>query len=148
MDKATAKRKSYTIKNKLDILQEYQPVVKGKGFIAVSKKYNIPPSTLKGWFKDKQKLQETLQSREVNSRTRRRAFRGGRNPEYPEIETKLIKWIEERNTKGLRVKDKYIELKAKQFFEDRNNQADVDRNEIDTFKASKGWIERFKKEIN
>ena len=108
MDSGHQKRKSYTVKRMLDILREYEPGARGKGFLALSKKHNISRSTLEGWYRKRSELEENLKNRTTKSRNRRQVEGGGRHAYFPSVENTLARWVKERNNKGLRVKDKFI----------------------------------------
>jgi Tc5 transposase DNA-binding domain/DDE superfamily endonuclease/CENP-B N-terminal DNA-binding domain len=137
------KRHSYTLKQKLNIVNEYAPGVKGKGYWALSRKYNITTSTIRGWCQQKDKMIDCLTDPNVSTKVARRLKGGGRKHEFMELELVLIAWIKERNQKGLRVKEKYIQIKALQIAEEMG-LSDPDNEKL-PFKASNGWIANFKK---
>lgn len=37
----------------------------------------------------------------------------GRKPQFPELEASLYEWVKDRNTRGLRTEDKFIQAHAK-----------------------------------
>ncbi len=136
------KRKSYTIKTKLDIIRSYERGTSGKGLPALAKEHGISRDTLRGWIKKKGELESALEDDEIESRKVRRLTGGGRKPKFDELEDNLLNWIKEKNKKGLRVKDQYICQKALNLF----NQGKLD-GVIDQdigFVASAGWVSRFK----
>eukprot|EP00644_Phytophthora_capsici_P003906 jgi/Phyca11/108461/e_gw1.15.746.1 len=72
-----------------------------------------------------------------------RRFPGaGRKPEFDKLEKQLHRWITARNKKGLRVKDKYIQLQALNI---HRSQQDIQKQ---NFVASTGWLDRFKTRYN
>ena len=143
---ASSSRRSYTIKKKLDILREYEPKVTGKGFLALSKKHNIPVSTLRGWYARKRDLEAAVGDKNIECRLRRRLDGGGRKPSMVDIEENLMEWIRGRNNSGLRVRDKYITIKARELLKERLLQlsSDEERNESTSCDFSKRWLQRFK----
>jgi hypothetical protein len=145
-DMAPAKRSNYTIKQKVDIIREHKKGVKGFGLPALSKKYNIPRDTLRGWLEKKSELEALLQNPTSQSRRCRRLPGGGRKAMLMDLEIELDQWIAEKNKKGLRVKDQYIQAKA------RNLHAiavSVSESEISQdFVASTGWLANFKSRYN
>lgn len=135
-------RKSYSVKRKLEILKEYHINVPGSGLAAISKKHDIAISTLRGWVEQKSELEESLKDQNTQSRKQRRLSGGGRKPKYPEVEQRLINWIQGKNEKGLRVIDKYISLKALNLFNSLKDEEEIENEE--EFNASDGWVARFK----
>ncbi|KAE8899667.1 hypothetical protein PF005_g29898 [Phytophthora fragariae] len=141
MDAAIAKpkRRSYTIKEKLAILGEYEEGVIGSGFHALGIKHGVAPGTLRGWWKDRLKLLEASRDRQIATRTARRLRGGGRGPKYGEVEERLHAWVLDRNAKGLRLKDSYIRLHALNIYRKLHGP------DAPKFDASTGWLARFKK---
>lgn len=76
----------------------------------------------------------------------RRLLGCGRKPMFVDLEEELFLWIRNRNSLGLRVKDKFIVGTMIRLRDDRlkettdESQKDLLRN----FKVSKMWLERFK----
>jgi hypothetical protein len=138
----SAKRRNYTIKNKLDIIRSYQKGVVGKGLPALSREHGISRETLRGWLKKKQELEDALKDQEIETRKVRRLSGGGRKPLLETMEEELFLWIKEKNMKGLRVKDQYIAQKAKNLFNQLKLDGAIDDGII--FSASPGWVSRFK----
>jgi transposase len=109
---------NYTIKQKSDIINEYKKNVKGCGFKAIAAKHNISIGTIRGWVDKKKDIEESLIDRNNQSKKQRRLPGGGRKAKFSEtvFEPSLLLWIEEKNRKGLRVKDQYITAKAINIF--------------------------------
>ena len=101
----SAKRRNYTIKNKLDIIRSYEKGVVGKGLPALAREHGISRDTLRGWLNKKQELEDALNDSEIETRKVRRLCGGGRKPLLDNLEEELFLWIQEKNIKGLRVKD-------------------------------------------
>lgn len=139
-------RKSYSVKRKLDILKEYHLNVTGSGLAAISKKHDISISTLRGWVEQKSELEELLKDQNTQSGKQRRLSGGGQKPKYPELEQRLVNWIQGKNEKGLRVIDKYISLKAVNLFNSLKDEGEIENEE--EFNASDGWVAGFKKRHN
>jgi len=143
MDATISSRKNYTIKQKLDILNEIRIDEPGKTCRAIAKLHGINESVLRGWKNKKDNLLNALMDPNICTRKSRRLAGGGRQLEYNEIENKVLQWVLLRNQKGIRVKDKYIQLKALSF---RNEiMAHGGNDDLKNFQASPGWVERFKK---
>ncbi|POM69150.1 Hypothetical protein PHPALM_14599 [Phytophthora palmivora] len=136
---APRKHRRYSIKDKLSIISDYKEGVNGSGFVALSKTRNVASGTVRGWLQNRHKLKDASKNRLVTTRSARRLGGGGRAPpNYPELEERLHAWILDRNSKGLRVKDNYLRLKAQHFYHDLHGL------ESSTFHASTGWLVRFK----
>jgi len=136
-------RKNYTIKQKLDILNEIKTGEPGKSCRAIAKLHGINELVLRGWKNKKDSFLEAVSNPNICTRKSRRLAGGGRQLEYAEIENKVLQWVLLRNEKGIRVKEKYIQLKALSV---RNEIiAHNDNEELKKFQASLGWVERFKK---
>ncbi|KAG2770357.1 hypothetical protein PC129_g12010 [Phytophthora cactorum] len=68
----------------------------------------------------------------------------GRKPEHRQLEQQLHVWVDTRNKKGLRVKDKYSQLQALNI-----HRALIENDAPPTdFRASSGWLDRFKGRYN
>ncbi|GBG77382.1 hypothetical protein CBR_g23713 [Chara braunii] len=137
------KRKSWSIKAKLDIINEYVPGVKGNGFDIVGRRYRVDKSTLCQWVMQKDKLEQALKNTMTNSRTQRRLGGGGRKPQHEELEEQLEQWVLQKNTRGLRVRDQYIQAKARLIFKLQKERGEVEEDAV--FDGSTGWMARFKR---
>ncbi|KAG2881683.1 hypothetical protein PC117_g26350 [Phytophthora cactorum] len=137
--KAKQKRRSYIIKDKLAVIAEHEEGVAGSGFYALSNKHDVASGTLRGWWQNRQKLQDASKDKQIATRTARRLGGGGRGPKYPEVEERLHLWILDRNAKGLRVKDSYIRLQAQTIYRKLRGP------DGPKFDASTGRLARFKK---
>jgi len=144
-------RKSYSLKFKLDVLNSYQPNVKGFGFLALSKKYYLDESIIRKWYNQKDKLIQACQDQKLQISKSRR-IGGGLSERFPQLEKKLFEWIIEQHKYGLRIIDKYIEAKAKnirdQMIAEDETMSYDDKKLFQEFKASSGWIIRFKTRHN
>ncbi|KAK1946928.1 Tigger transposable element-derived protein 4 [Phytophthora citrophthora] len=134
--------RSYSITQKLAILAEYEPGVARSGFRALAIKQNTNSSTVQGWWSQREELKAVFRNPQVATRTVRHLTGGGRRPAHNELERRLYEWIEARNRKGLRVKDSYIRLQARNIFQQLNGDARTG------FEASSGWLARFKSRRN
>ena len=132
------KRKSYCLNLKMQVIKEYKFNDAGHGFDALGKKYNLSTSTIRGWVKHQSEIFRTLENTEISTRVARRLLGGGRKKEFGELEDELLKWIKDRNDKGLRVKDKYIRAMAVNIKKKYNSE------KYTNFKISSGWLDKFK----
>lgn len=127
-------RRSFTIKRKLEILEDYQPGVSGHGFAAVGKRYGVDTKTLRTWYQIKDKLVAQVANKGTRIKESRRLPGGGRKQFFPSIDASLLEWVRNRNKEGLRVSYKYMRAKAMKFALHSN---------VPNFKASTGYIKRF-----
>ncbi|KAG3233746.1 hypothetical protein PI124_g21186 [Phytophthora idaei] len=137
--KAKQKRQSYSIKGKLAVIAEHEEGVAGSGCYALSNKHDVASGTLRGWWQNRQKLQNASKDRQIATRTARRLGGGDRWPKYPEVGEQLHLWSLDRTAKGLRVKGSYIRLQAKNIYRKLRGP---DGPKLD---ASTGRLARFKK---
>jgi hypothetical protein len=130
------KRHSFSLKLKIDILAEYEPGMKEKGFLALAKKYNTTTSTIRKWHMNKDKLLQYVNDSDVSTKVARRLKGCGRKHEHGELETILIDGVKDRNWLGLRIKDKYIALKTRELGKEMRL---CDPDSTSSFKTSTGW---------
>lgn len=150
--KSKATRKSYTIEVKLEAIRG---VAAGKSIRQTGKEMGIDESVVRGWIRNQEKLKSCVGGKKVSVR-RSRKVGCGRAALFPELENRLITWIREKNTAGLRVKDKYIELKAKairnklieEALDSQNSNLNDENREnvkkLEGFLVSSSWLHRFK----
>lgn len=110
VQKSVLKRRNYTLKDKLDMVMQYNPGEAGKGYQALSKKFNVPRSTFQKWVGQKDEFMAALKDPNLKTRQRRRLQGGGRKPGFPALESGVIKFITDRNRQGVRVTDKDIKV--------------------------------------
>ncbi|GBG86573.1 hypothetical protein CBR_g41635 [Chara braunii] len=89
------------------------------------------------------KLEQALKNTMTNSRTQRRLGGGGRKPEHEELEEQLEQWVLQKNTRGLRVRDQYIQAKARLIFKLQKERDEVEEDAA--FDGSTCWMARFKR---
>lgn len=120
-------RKSYTVKEKLNILSKLNET--HSSISTVARENNISNKMLRDWIKKYEKLVCTA------NKTTTRHVGSGRSAFFPEIEEKIYDWIViERKVNKRIITYKNIRDKALKFAEE---------NKIENFCASNGWIERF-----
>jgi hypothetical protein len=153
------RRRNYTIAQKIDVLLQYD-ADDNLGFLKLSRKVDIPESVIRGWHKQRNKLFELRNNSATKIKVCRRLLGGGRQPAFSELEEKIHQWVIERNLKGIRVKDRYIQKKALNLRDDVLNKFGDAENESDDedsailmakladFKASNSWLDNFKTRFN
>jgi len=150
------KRKSYTTKFKLQALDFYQAGVKCHGFQATAKKFGVDSKCIRNWHGQRSALLQQMKDSTTSIKKARRLSGGGRKAQYADLEDDLHAWVKDRNKKGLRVKDQYIQAKARLLYKAQRRAESADggsgsssdndeENASDSsFKASTGWLARFK----
>lgn len=123
-----ASKRTYAASFKLKVVQVAEE--KGKRFAA--KEFNVHRKRVQEWCKNKTQLQAAPKSQ-------KRKPGAGRPLRYPDIDTQLMRWFEERRECGVRVTGKSLRREALRLHMENGNQS---------FKASNGWYRRFKKRHN
>ncbi|KAG3004834.1 hypothetical protein PC116_g4381 [Phytophthora cactorum] len=138
------KRNSYSLQFKLGVANEYKPNVVGHGFHALAKKLHVTSSMARQWCKLRYELTQSSKESRLATRSLRRMPGAGRIPEHRQLEQQLHDCVATRNKKGLRVQDKYIQLQALNIHRTliENGAPPTD------FRASSGWLDRFKGRYN
>ena len=121
------KYKRFTNSFKLSVLKETESL----SVREVGRKYNINEATIRGWKKNKDKLEGIGGMRLPG---------GGRKPISQEMEDSLYEWILSRRSRNLRVTVKSICDHALVLFNQLGNKA--------KFVASRGWFYRFSNRKN
>lgn len=141
---------SYTVEKKLAAIAR---VESGSSMRSVAKDLGVDESMVRRWCKkqNKDKLRSSIGGNNIGPRQSRK-LGCGRKAAIPELEKRLITWIEERNAIGLRVKDKYIFVKARALKDEMSTEISTS-NSIDSeakskalaeFVMSPSWCNRFK----
>uniref|UniRef100_K3WVV1 HTH CENPB-type domain-containing protein n=1 Tax=Globisporangium ultimum (strain ATCC 200006 / CBS 805.95 / DAOM BR144) TaxID=431595 RepID=K3WVV1_GLOUD len=136
-------RNQYNLEFKLEVASQYEPNVHGRGFEALARQYGISKSNVMDWVSKKPQMLASLAAK--GGHAARQAFRldgCGRKSAYTALEDKLGKWVLEQNAQGVRVKDKDIKDRAMLIFREMHPEMRAD--DENAFKASSGWLARFK----
>lgn len=119
-----------SLKTKIDILNKLNDGVRP---IHIASEYGIALSTISRLKKCKTSLEEAMYMYQNNSE--RRSLRG---TFHPKMESELHKWYLDQCDKSIPVTGSILRLKAREF----NKQ--IRENDLE-FRASPGWMEKFKK---
>lgn len=147
-NKSGIPRASYSVEKKLSALAK---VDGGQSMRSVAKDLGVHESVVRSWKRSQLKLNSFASATKESLRTVRRVG-CGKSASFPILEQKLITWIEIRNKKGLRVKDKFIIARAKALRDDFISELSKDNDEASVeqvkalkgFSASNSWCSRFK----
>ncbi|KAG2783542.1 hypothetical protein JG687_00016105 [Phytophthora cactorum] len=112
----SSERRSYTIHEKLAIQADYKKGVKGHEFLALSSKHNVPVEAIREWHDIEDQLKAAAKNRQVA--------------------TDGFVSVTARNAQGLRVKDAYTCLQAKNIYV------------VTTLQALSRWLSGFKRHRN
>lgn len=141
-------RTSYPLEKKLSAIAKFES---GQSMRSIGKEIGANECVVRRGVREKDKLKSSVGTRNVNVRKTRK-IGCGKKAAFPELELRLIKWIHDRNSRGLRVKDKFIHaraimLKAEMIAELTLTDTDEARIEIkahEEFLFSSSWCTRFK----
>lgn len=110
-------------------------------------------------MRNQEKLKSFVGGQNVSVRKSRKVG-CGRTALFPKLDNRVSAWVTERNGAGLRVKDKYIEVKAKsvrdemieevtaKIHDDPSGEWSEDLKKLQAFGVSNSWLSRFKSRFN
>ncbi|KAF7635997.1 HTH CENPB-type domain-containing protein [Meloidogyne graminicola] len=125
------KRRSFTIKEKIDILE----FARNTSIHKASSHFKIDRSTIQNWKKQEKSLENTKERT-----TRKRTIGGGRKLTDEDFDNELKKWIDDLRGKKLRVTRSMISFEAQRI--------SVNYPSLDNFRVSTGWVNHFLKRHN
>ena len=127
---AAAKRqRAYTVEEKLRVVERLN---NGETQANTSRELGIAASTLRGWAKNEAKLQEFVQSVDIEAGLERKRMRLSAKPD---IEKALHTWATQERAKGTPLNGPILQAQASKFGTLMGDE---------TFQASKGYVSRFK----
>ena len=131
MSKVAGKRKlkTRTITEKYKFLKEID-----KGEMFISQKYGIPKQTLSGWMKEKSKIYAEVEK--IRTAEKRQRMRSST---YEDLDKACYKWLLNARHQNVPVSGTILKVKALYFAKELG---------FDTFQASDGWLDRWKKRFN
>ena len=135
------KNNMYNMKTKISVIQEFNTGLSRK---ELSEKYDISYFLVSSWIKQRETL---LQAYEVAKQNRNLTYfykmkkLGDKNRCVlgPPIESEIDKWVMDEREKGVAITNSDIQSKALELSE---------RENIEKFAASLGWIYKFKQRHN
>ena len=132
MSTIASKRKLNTksIKDEYSTLKEVED---GKTKSQIAAKYGIPKSTLSTWLKNKDKIFEATKK---GSNSKRQRLRQGT---FANFDQAMFKWLLIFRSRDVALSGLVFKTKAIAFAEKMN---------VENFKASDGWLDRWKKRFN
>ena len=131
------RKKVLTIHEKIEILKNLENGIKNR---EICKKYNVKSSTVSTILKNKDKIEEHhafMQS--VGSDLSRKRLR---DSDYDILDQIVFGWFNQRRANGEVISGAILQSVAKSFHEKLAEQGIVPKNQ---FKASTGWLAKFKK---
>lgn len=78
----------------------------GQSRLSAAKEIGVDESVVRRWMNKKESLKSSVGGRNVNVRKTRK-LGSGKKAAFPILEERLVAWVHDRNSKGLRVKDKF-----------------------------------------
>ena len=120
------KKEPQTFETKYKAISEVEKGQKSKS--AIAKEFNIPASTLSTWLKNATSIKESYHKfgpKRKNSKV----------GSFDDVENAILKWFSNVREQNVPVSGPILLAKAEEFSQ---------KLEIENFKASTGWLERFK----
>lgn len=145
---APRKRNQYNLEFKLEVANQYAPGVAGRGFESLAREYGLSKSNVMHWVAKKELIAERLAAAGGGGAACN-TFRldgCGRKSAYSDLEDELEQWVILQTAQGERVKDNAMKERAIQIF--REMHVDGPADSASAFKASSGWLARFKQRKN
>ena len=127
---STVKRKRVSLGEKYKAITEVESGIKPS---KVAEKYDVPRNTVSTWLKKKE-IKNAFKSDEVSSK--RKNMRIGQNDD---LEKALFSWLKKMRANNLPVNGTVVKEKAIGYAKEL---------QIEGFKASNGWFERWKTRFN
>ncbi|GAB9462999.1 Vacuolar protein sorting-associated protein [Globisporangium polare] len=146
---APRKRNQYNLEFKLEVASQYAPGVAGRGFESLAREYGLSKSNVMHWVAKRELIAERLAAAGGGGAARN-TFRldgCGRKSAYSELEDELEQWVTLQTAQGERVKDNDMKEKAIRIYRNMHPDEPADSGES-AFKASSGWLARFKQRKN
>lgn len=136
-------RKSYTAKEKLDILALMRQSEMSRRKFAATR--GLTESTIRTWLQQEPRLRGVplKEIKKVRYMVKRKAA-------FEAVDRSVATWVLERNEMGLRVKDRYIRVQALKVKEELlvTMPEGPQKDKLQAFAASSIWCARFKKRNN
>ena len=136
------KRMSYDLETKLEAINHAELHSKR----AAARKYGVDTKRIREWCCYKAEIAGKVETK--CGKARKRLGGGGRKVFIPvELEDALVEWFEETKARGEKVKRKAISQKAEAMWHEMKGtmMRDPGTAQVDTFKASEGWVTSFMK---
>ena len=114
------------------LIQKCQIVIqieKGMTNKEASEKFDVPKNTISTWMKNKDKLFESLEQCSSDAKKVRRC-------DYEQGDKTVFKWFSLQRSQNVPIEGPILKEKALQFAKSSN---------FPTFKASDGWLDKWKK---
>ena len=128
---STGKRKRVSLGEKYKAITDLESDLKPS---KVAEKYDVPRNTISTWLKKKEEIKSAFKSGEVSSK--RKNMRIGQNDN---LDKALFSWFKKMRTNNLPVNGTVVKEKAISYAKEL---------QIEGFKASNGWFERWKSRFN
>lgn len=136
-------RKSITLEVKLDVLRRFDAGVRA---VDISKDLGLKPTTVRTIHTNAEKIKRSARS--INPASAARITKG-RDSVMVNMERLLNMWIDDHSQRNVLLSLAMIQEKARSIFEElKKEHSEGLGSGKDTFSASRGWFERFKRRSN
>ncbi|XP_041053574.1 tigger transposable element-derived protein 1-like [Carcharodon carcharias] len=131
-------RKTITLAMKLEVLKRLEA---GERAVDIGRALGLPPTTVRTIRGNAEKIKQSARS--VTPLSAGRVSRT-RSSIMENMERLLAVWIEDQNQRQVPLSLMVIQAKAKSLYDDLQNEQG-ESSQSESFNASRGWFERFKK---
>lgn len=121
------KRKQFSLEQKLKILEK---IDSGEAKHSVAKEFNIAPSTLSTFIKDRHKIENQIRDGAIGPK--RKKIRAAK---FEDVDNAVFKWFQEVRSRNIPINGPLIREKALEFSKLFGHG---------NFQASVGWLNRFR----
>ena len=128
MSAVKRKLKNTKLIQKCQIIRQIE---KGMTNKEASEKFGVPKNTISTWMKNKDKLFEGLEQSSSNAKKMRGC-------DYEQVDKAVFKWFSLQRSQNVPIDGPILKEKALQFAKSFN---------FPTFKASDGWLDKWKKRL-
>ncbi|XP_029997840.1 uncharacterized protein LOC115424613 isoform X1 [Sphaeramia orbicularis] len=138
-DRADKKKKPITIELKKEIIQTHE---RGVRVVDLARQYNRNTSTICTILKKKDEIKALTTAKGVSRICKQRTYA------HEEMEKRLLQWIKEKQQAGGALTETIICEKARMLYVEllkQNPGPSADETPAEEFKASRGWLDNFKK---
>uniref|UniRef100_A0A8C4PZS8 HTH CENPB-type domain-containing protein n=1 Tax=Eptatretus burgeri TaxID=7764 RepID=A0A8C4PZS8_EPTBU len=134
-------RKSITLDVKMQVLRQIEA---GERQVEVGRAFDLATSTIRTILSNADKIKASARSTTSLSKTK---LTRSRSSLSEKMESRLIVWMEEQTRRQMPLTQSVIMEKARSIFTHLREQ-EGERSTTETFAASRGWFDRFKRRSN
>lgn len=138
------KKKTISLKTKLDILRRFD---KGEKAVKIARVFGLAPTTVRT-IRDRDGDKIRAAAKSATSLMAKKMITRTRSALMMKMESLLIRWINNEVANEIPLSKMAIQAEAKNLFDEIKSKSLNDNDKNETFEASHGWFERFKRRAN